>query len=82
MVGRPAGPAVPGTCYIFSLPENSRWSRVWQLEQNYELRTFEADLALVLTFTKKIYLITGPKLGGGGGVSGGSAKSQNFTFLF
>ena len=30
---------------------------------------------------KKIYLITGPKLGGGGGVSGGSAKSPNFTFF-
>ena len=24
-----------------------------KLEQNYELRTFEADLALVLTFSKK-----------------------------
>ena len=27
-------------------------------------------------------LITGPKLGGGGGVSGGSAKSPNLTFFF
>ena len=24
----------------------------------------------------------GPKLGGGGGVTGGSAKSPNFTFVF
>ena len=31
---------------------------------------------------KKIDLITGPKLGGGGGVSGGSAKSPNLTFFF
>ena len=30
---------------------------------------------------KKIDLITGPKLGGGGGVSGGSAKSPNLTFF-
>ena len=29
----------------------------------------------------KIDLITGPKLGGGGGVSGGSTKSQNLTFF-
>ena len=27
------------------------------------------------------YLITGPKLGGGGGVSGGSAKSPSLTFF-
>ena len=31
---------------------------------------------------KKIDLIMGPKLGGGGGVSGGSAKSPNFIFVF
>ena len=31
---------------------------------------------------KKIDLMTGPKLGGGGGVSGGSAKSPNFTLFF
>ena len=30
----------------------------------------------------KIDLITRHKLGGGEGVSGGSAKSPNFTFLF
>ena len=30
---------------------------------------------------KKIDPIMGPKLGGGGGVSGGSAKSPNFPFF-
>ena len=29
----------------------------------------------------RYYLITGPKLGGGGGVSGGSAKSPSLTFF-
>ena len=30
---------------------------------------------------KKIYLMPGPKVGGGGGVNGGSAKSPNLAFF-
>ena len=49
----------------------------------YSIKLFHVLKGVDLNKTiKKIYLITGPKLGGGGGVSGGSAKSPNFTFFF
>ena len=49
----------------------------------YSIKLFHVLKGVDLNKTiKKIYLITGPKLGGGGGVSGGSAKSPNVTFFF
>ena len=53
------------------------------MSYKYSIKLFYVLKGVDLNKTiKKIDLITGPKLGGGGGVSGGSAKSPNFTFFF
>ena len=58
-------------------------SRVYQMSYKYSIKLFYVLKGVDLNNTiKKIDLITGPNLGGGGGVSRGSAKSPNFTFFF
>ena len=54
------------------------WLEKWRIKQS---SNFKLRLKLKLELGN-IDLIKGPKLGGGGGVSGGSAKSPNFTILF
>jgi len=49
----------------------------------YSIRLIHVLKGIDLNKTiKKITLITGPKLEGGGGVNGGSAKNPNFTSFF
>ena len=53
------------------------------MSYKYSIKLFYVLKGVDLNNTiKKIDLITGPKFGGGGGVSKGSAKSPNLTFFF